>query len=445
MSFESGSNSIQKAERWLAERFRSNLKELEDIFSEVLSPAVAAAAIGSGVIPEETRNEGLKDVGSRLHHFLFHSLASSLTSTTVAGGKKIEPSVVLLLEPGLQTLPWEGLSFFQGTYSPSSSSDLPSGKQSPVAPFYSISRDFSIHFFHHRMKAIAADLNLPALINLPSSSVRYAVDPFDEDAGNQAVGMVRKPLQEIFEGSINGSSALIHGGKKWQKLRSSPTGNLALQDWIVSVHNNASLLPLPSVPPTGKEAKGAPPPPAQIASAQGVFVQTLGRFGSLLAPQELSSLDLEKVLLLCVFDQGHNEASARRQVSADVVKAAAEVELEQPLNMMGLLALSGPAAVVAHAWSTPLTAQSRLLQTFWQPFSAGTASTVSAALSASSYYVPPVVEVSAGHQKNSGHGGHASRSNSLEKDGDRERRRVKLWIRSARILFGLPNIAYSDA
>ena len=30
------------------------------------------------------------------------------------------------------------------------------------------------------------------------------------------------------------------------------------------------------------------------------------------------------------------------------------MELEQPLNMIGLLTLAGPGAVVIHAWSTPL-------------------------------------------------------------------------------------------
>ena len=93
---------------------------------------------------------------------------------------------------------------------------------------------------------------------------------------------------------------------------------------------------------------------------------------------KVSSLDLEKVALLCIFDQAHVETSARRQVSADVIKPSAgkrfgvsvlyllkiyilhtfwcnpEVELEQPLNMIGLLALAGPGAVIAHAWSTPL-------------------------------------------------------------------------------------------
>ena len=37
----------------------------------------------------------------------------------------------------------------------------------------------------------------------------------------------------------------------------------------------------------------------------------------------VSSLDLEKVALLCVFDQAHVETSARRQVSADVIKPSA--------------------------------------------------------------------------------------------------------------------------
>lgn len=50
---------------------------------------------------------------------------------------------------------------------------------------------------------------------------------------------------------INGVG--IVGGKKWHKLRSSSTGNLSLQDWIVSVHNNTVSLPAPAVAPTGND------------------------------------------------------------------------------------------------------------------------------------------------------------------------------------------------
>ena len=128
-------------------------------------------------------------------------------------GKKSEPSLLLLLEPSLQALPWEGMSYF-GTAAASTQ----------TKPLYSLCRDFSIHLFHHRMKvcmcafawmssiissivclrkAISGDAPLPAYVNLPSSAMRFAVDPFDDDVGgSKATG--RSSIQESFDSSLAG-------------------------------------------------------------------------------------------------------------------------------------------------------------------------------------------------------------------------------------------------
>ena len=109
------------------------------------------------------------------------------------------------------------------------------GTAAPVSPqtkpFYSICRDFSIHLFHHRMKAcavslkfffcffgttslkklynvdilivkaISGDVPLPTYVNLPSSAVRFAVDPFDDDVGgSKATG--RPSIQDSFDSSL---------------------------------------------------------------------------------------------------------------------------------------------------------------------------------------------------------------------------------------------------
>ena len=51
------------------------------------------------------------------------------------------------------------------------------------------------------VKAISGDVPLPTYVNLPSSAVRFAVDPFDDDVGgSKATG--RPSIQDSFDSSL---------------------------------------------------------------------------------------------------------------------------------------------------------------------------------------------------------------------------------------------------
>lgn len=60
-------------------------------------------------------------------------------------------------------------------------------------------------FIHDELpivKAISGDAPLPAYVNLPSSAVRFAVDPFDDDiGGSKATG--RPSIQDSFDSSLS--------------------------------------------------------------------------------------------------------------------------------------------------------------------------------------------------------------------------------------------------
>jgi len=433
-----GDSAVHKAEKLLAGRFARTVRDMESLFSEVFG--MGTEMDKNGLSEEKGEKMARSGVSVRLREFLSH-----LAGTPP--GRKSELNVVLLLEPGLQSLPWEALAFFQR---PLTLEEHRTGLQ--------LSRDFSLPLLFHRLKATHASnasntmsdsqplSPSPLQVPVNASNFRYTVDPFHEDThhGSSTTNATTNKLSmtESFETTV------LHGmpgGRKWQPLQSGVKGHsggrLSLQDWVSCLH-----IPPPNPPSTAsapsKDPKAAPATSVSVPPLSAVFVHTLGRLGSLLAPQALATLDFQRVGLLCVLDRSHTDASARRQVSADVAKPSAELALEQPLVMQALLALAGPAAVLAPAWSTPLVWQKRQVKAFWLPFTSDPASTVCTALT-KSVRVSENTESSSSSSGQRKKSGASSRSNSVAAV-QQQHPPAPDWIRFSRVLFGLPHISYTE-
>jgi hypothetical protein len=315
------------------------------------------------------------------------------------------PSLVLFVDVTLQSLPWEALqlmALFEGC----------------------TSRDFSLHMFQHRLQALTttpladppALVSAPAVgLSVPSTGVRYIVDPLQEDPGNKSEDMARESMTQTLNGFL-ARPDVVGGGAKWLKVRDR-SGVASLQDWTLAVDLASQKSP----------------------QAVALLAYTLGRVGSLLSPAEIVAMNLERLSLFVSVDLGHSDSSYRRQNSVDVLKRPREIESEQPLVVAAVMALSGTGSQLIHLWSTPFPAQIRLLSIFWRSFTVGRrgdrvvysladANNNNTSFPQGAAPAAPAVAVAVGGTDT----------------GSPSPPPVKKWVRLSRVLYGLPHITYTD-
>ena len=252
------------------------------------------------------------------------------------------------------------------------------------------------------------DLQLPptSAPTVPADKMSFVVDPFSEDTGCRQQFMEREPMRGLVAKQIDNGS--IKGGKRWANIRKGD-GFIALQDWLGAMDRS-------SMP--GNIRDGAAP--------TGLFLYSLGRLGSLLPTSEIVVMNLEKVALLVCIDQGHNDASYRRQVSGDTLKRSEDVDAEAPLQLAAALSLAGTGSMVTHLWATPFAAQNRLLGLFWERFSDRKGSVLQC-LAASRTFDQDGAAAAVGDVS----------------EVDSRVKSVKLWAQCSRTVFGLPTVEYA--
>lgn len=370
--------ATQKAERALEERLRALLADLDALFDEWLGSE------------------------SRLYQHLAQYIATTATAVVAPAASSpatlgVKWNLVMLLDATLHNLPWEGLKLAQTIFT---------GQ---------MSRDYSLQFLQHRCQATSAPVTpagtaaatTPPAVStttVASTTIKFVVDPLQEDSGSKLPGKERKPLAE----SASAVVAELSGGQKWQRLRGNK-GVLSAEDFILAFHSTA----LPSF-----AANTVTPPAAPAANTFNSFVSlTLGRFAHFLGPQDLCTANLEKTLLWYSFDQAYNDPSYRRLNSTDVLKKSADVELEQPMHMIALLGLAGVISQVHNAWSVPISSQQRYFNMLFKSF---TNLTKKEKLMFSLQEGEQVL---------------CTKNNS----------RLKRWVKLARVMYGVPSLSYSDA
>ena len=96
----------------------------------------------------------------------------------------------------------------------------------------------------------------------------------------------------------------------------------------------------------------------------GIYINSLGRLGSLISPRELSTLNYEKVHFALIADNSYNFTSFRRQESSDNLKEIHDIHCENPIKMVALLSLSGVNSIVSYRWTTSISSQKTFVNNF---------------------------------------------------------------------------------
>jgi hypothetical protein len=339
----------QKSERALDERFKALVADLETVFAPLVGK------------------------GSATYKFISEFLIAK-------GSSSNQWNITLLLDASLQNLPWEALPF--------------------VDDFFHLKscRDYSLQMISHRIQTLIPPGSQPnntvSFVN--SSTIKYVVDPLQEDSGSKLNGKERKSVTEIWKMICQ----KLGGGSKWSKLRSQ-NGLLSLEDFLLCLDNSGSKSP---------------------NSYVNLFACCLGRFGSILSPKDISIMNLEKIQFLCCVDNSYNDVSYRRQNSYDVLKNVRDIELENGLQMSALLSLAGVNSLLINFWSIPLVSQNRFINNFWKAFTSK--EKLFSAVSSSDRAISALDQVQSSTPSNN--------------------RKQKAWISFSRILYGIPSFSYSD-
>lgn len=290
--------TLSKKERALDERFRLLLANMGQVVEPLLgegSPAIAfLAKLLKG--SEEVRQKG-----------------------GAAGAK--HPSLVLLIDPCLEILPWEGLPFISNLFQ------------------NACSRDYSIHMLGHRHASLSAAVS-SSQISIFSSNVKTIVDPFGDDNGNTAKFCERMSMTSAVQALVSGGAG---GGAKWNRI-TQQRGPVALQDWIAAAQSGTKAKPVT------------------------LLTLTPCKISCFLNPREMVAINLENVGLFFVSDWSQNESSYRRQNLMDNLKVQREVRNESSYRVVALMSLAGAGCVMGTMWSTAFASQSAAATQLWTEF-----------------------------------------------------------------------------
>jgi len=409
---------------------------------------------------------------SNVYQFLHAHNQPGASSAAAAKGKDgAKPTsnhvpLTLLVDSLLQELPWEGLALV---------GDLFEGN---------VCRDFSVHMLGHRCASLIPALATPAggaaaaaapakggggvdahgNVIVASSTVKTLLDPFEDDSGNLSKGFERPSIRSVCSALL----AAVPGAAKWVPVNTSKA-TVSLQDWIGVTAASAGAPAAPAGKAAAAAGGAADPNAGKLFS---VLTYVPGKLSNYLPVCDIASMNLEQVAVFLLSDQGHSSNSILRQNALDNLKAKKEIALETPLRMLALWSLAGAGSVVFSSWSTPLASQARFIEALWTAFAKNQLNLCSA-LAATKIVSPPpaggaAAAAGAGHDSHNHHnqphsqqhhqhggnthahgpgltGGAAVKASTKASEGDAAGPPVmKNWIRHARVLYGVPNIAYAD-
>jgi hypothetical protein len=290
------SSNFLKAEHSINERLRAMVSDLESSFSPILG------------------------VNSRVYEFLKEKITSSQQiSKDKASSKDSSPSLLLLIDPFLQELPFDALEI----------SNLYKGQ---------VIKDYSIHLFGHRMRS----KNSRDIIK--ASCVRSVVDTFYEDRRPADPSFKNSSLLESYHSLFSKDNG-IAGADKWKRVVVGGDSGVSLQQWI--------------------EVSST----AETVSNKLLYVNVPGKLSSIWNPNDLSLLNLESIPIVIILDSGNNDASYRRQNTVDNKKSEQDLINDSPDRVAALLSLNGANSVIWMQWSTSFSSQNLFSRTFWKYFS----------------------------------------------------------------------------
>jgi hypothetical protein len=377
-AFDSRVNSMHfKAERALDERLRALVSDMENIFNPLLGSS------------------------SKAYTFIRDFITKAKTTNPAVA----KWNLVMLLDNTLQSLPFEALPVAEEFFHSSSS------------------RDFSLHMIGHRVNTLLSlSSNNPAVAGgITGASVKYVIDPLNEDNGVKLGGKERKSVSEAFHATLQAIPPAA--AAKWTKLRNG-NGLLSLEDFLLNIDNTNSK---------GGVGQGF----------SNLLVYTLGRFGSILSPKDIATLNLEKVQFFFNLDSNFNDLSYRRQNSYDVLKNISDIEFENNLQMSILLSLAGVNCMVSNMWSIPIISQNRFFLSFWKNFTTpGKKEKVYLTIGTTELDLNPPANPAAGGKTSK-----PPKAPTIPVDAGASVTggiKMKKWIQYSRVLYGVPSLSYSD-
>jgi hypothetical protein len=246
-------------------------------------------------------------------------LTISLSDTTSLGRAltkhlQFSSTVTLIIDPLLQNLPWEGINTFnqyQGQ----------------------ICRDFSMHLLGTRS-------------NRKSSRSKFTtlIDPHQDDLdgvkGHSDVECIRP-----------GAKSLVSGLFDENQISSSPMQSSDPSSCSFCLHDLTLLNTMRNI--------------------DVLFMVVPGAAGSILAPREIVTLEMEHAPLVIIADKMFTHSSMRRQSSQDFKKTLDELFLESAISMSVLLSLSGVATLFQGNWALPVIPHQFLLSSLVKAVSCG--------------------------------------------------------------------------
>ena len=218
------------------------------------------------------------------------------------------------------------------------------------------------------------------------------------------------------------NSSAVPGGNKWKKL--GKNGFLSAEDFVQFADNSTT---------SNNDQRDKAKTPVSL------FTYCLGRFGGLLLPKDVSTVNLERLLFVACMDQSHNDTSYRRLNSTDVLKRPSEVKNEASLRMTAIMSLCGVGSMVVNLWSTPIIAQNRFVKNLWSSWT----EPQKKAKVVSALHLVNCNEMMIAAIKLNQNAGNKAATSSLSTP--EPAKRVKRWIRYARVLVGIPNVTYADS
>jgi hypothetical protein len=197
------SKSYRKAERALEEKLRALVADIELVTAPLLGPEskvyglmqalLGAAATTAAPVPTAPIASPAPAPANASAAAAVGAAGSTIPAPGVL--KEANASLQLLLDPTLQSLPWEATQI----------AGLFNGR---------VCRDFSLHMLGHRLQTLAPTTAAPAttaaspVVNVTASALKYIVDPMQEDTfvGARMPGLERDSLTEAVQSLISGST-----------------------------------------------------------------------------------------------------------------------------------------------------------------------------------------------------------------------------------------------
>jgi hypothetical protein len=223
------SKSYRKAERALEEKLRALVADIELVTAPLLGPEskvyglmqalLGAAATTAAPAPTAPiASPTIAPAGASAGASAAAAVGAAGTTIPTPGVlKEANASLQLLLDPTLQSLPWEATQI----------AGLFNGR---------VCRDFSLHMLGHRLQALipttaaAAPAVAAPVVTVTASALKYIVDPMQEDTfvGARMPGLERDSLTEAVQSLISGST--VPG--TWQLLRTWGLVGSAIGAWV---------------------------------------------------------------------------------------------------------------------------------------------------------------------------------------------------------------------